>query len=101
MTPLEIRALRHSRRLPQADFAQAIGVSRTTLVALEQGRVHPSRTLLLALSAYVEDLPPYRPDPAHLRALQVSERRRINRPRPAPGLPLDKARRDYANAVFT
>jgi DNA-binding XRE family transcriptional regulator len=98
MTPLEIRALRHSRRLPQADFAQAIGVSRTTLVALEQGRAQPSRTLLLALSAYVEDLPPYRPDPSHLRALLMTETRRMNRRPPAPSLPFREARRLSAKA---
>ncbi|WP_395942935.1 helix-turn-helix transcriptional regulator [Brevundimonas sp.] len=87
MTPTEIRALRHSRRLPQEDFARQIGVSRTTLGALEQGRVQPSRMLLLALAAYADGLSPYRPDPAHMRALLFTERRRINRPQAEPGLP--------------
>lgn len=87
MTPLEIRALRHSRKLPQEDFARAVGVSRTTLVALEQGRVQPGRVLLLALAAYVAELQPYRPDPSHMQRYLASERKRMNRETPEPGLP--------------
>lgn len=93
MTPLEIRALRHCRKLPQKDFARAIGVSRTTLVALEQGRAQPSRVLLMALAAYVEGLSPYRANPTDTRCFLASQRKRVNREAFQPDLPFHETPR--------
>lgn len=92
MTPLELKALRHSLGLPQEDFARALGLSRTTLIALEQGRAQVGRSLLLALAAYTENLPLYRADPAHVRVFLASERKRINRTDPDPDLPFQDSR---------
>ncbi|ROR73967.1 helix-turn-helix transcriptional regulator [Bogoriella caseilytica] len=55
-----VRALRKERRLTQAELAQAVGVSRQTIVAVEQGSYAPSVFLALSigrvLGASVETL---------------------------------------------
>lgn len=55
-----MRALRKERRLTQAELAQAVGVSRQTIVAVEQGSYAPSVFLALGigrvLGASVETL---------------------------------------------
>lgn len=58
--PHPVRALRKVQRLTQAELAGAVGVSRQTVVAIEQGDYAPSVFLALrigqALGATVEDL---------------------------------------------
>lgn len=55
-----VRVLRKERRITQAELAQAVGVSRQTIVAVEAGDYAPSVYLALrigrALGATVEDL---------------------------------------------
>lgn len=38
----EIRAIRMARGVTQADLATAVGVTRQTIIAIEQGRYSPS-----------------------------------------------------------
>ena len=55
-----LRAAREAAGLTQADLAAALGVSRQTVISLEQGRYHPSLELALRLARQfgqrVEDL---------------------------------------------
>lgn len=44
-----VRVLRKERRLTQAQLAQAVGVSRQTIVAVEQGSYAPSVFLALGI----------------------------------------------------
>lgn len=46
----QLRATREARGLTQADLAQALGVSRQTIISLEQGRYSPSLELALRLA---------------------------------------------------
>ena len=50
----EIRALRGDRDLSQADLAQAMGVSRQTINAIETERYTPSLPLAMALARFFE-----------------------------------------------
>jgi putative transcriptional regulator len=56
----DVRARRAERKLSQADLAQAVGVSRQTINAIETGRYMPSLPLAFALAAYfglrIEDI---------------------------------------------
>lgn len=45
-----IRALRESAGLTQADLAKQIGVTRQTLIAIEQGKYSPSLELAFQIS---------------------------------------------------
>lgn len=49
-TPHPVRALRKAHRLTQAELAQTVGVSRQTVVAIEQGDYAPSVFLALRLA---------------------------------------------------
>jgi len=51
-----IRALRDSAGLTQAELAQRIGVTRQTLIAIEQGRYSPTLELAFQISR-VFDVP--------------------------------------------
>ncbi len=48
----KLRASRDARGLTQADLAEALGVSRQTVISLEQGRYSPSLELALRLARY-------------------------------------------------
>lgn len=52
--PHPVRRLRRAQRLTQAEVAQAVGVSRQTVVAIEQGDYAPSVFLALRLSRVLE-----------------------------------------------
>jgi putative transcriptional regulator len=56
----DVRSLRAARELSQAALAQAMGVSRQTINAIETGRYMPSLPLAIGLARYfgttVEDL---------------------------------------------
>ena len=47
-----IEALRRERGIRQEDLAQALGVSRQTIISLEKGKYTPSRALALRLARY-------------------------------------------------
>jgi putative transcriptional regulator len=47
-----IHVLRAERRISQADLAEAIGTSRQTISAMEQGNYTPSLMLALKISMY-------------------------------------------------
>ena len=47
-----IEALRRERGIRQEDLAQALGVSRQTIISLEQGKYNPSLALALRLARY-------------------------------------------------
>jgi putative transcriptional regulator len=49
-----IRELRSERSLSQAQLAEAVGVSRQTIISIEGGRYTPSLPLALALARYFE-----------------------------------------------
>lgn len=55
-----IEALRRERGIRQEDLAQALGVSRQTIISLEKGKYNPSLALALRLARYfampVEDI---------------------------------------------
>jgi putative transcriptional regulator len=46
----QLRALRESNGMTQADLATALGVSRQTIISIEQGRYAPSLDLALRLA---------------------------------------------------
>lgn len=46
----DIRELRAERRWSQAELAEALGVSRQTVVALEKGKYDPSLPLAFTIS---------------------------------------------------
>lgn len=46
------RALRKQRSLRQEDLAEALGVSRQTVIAIENGRYSPSLELALKMARY-------------------------------------------------
>ncbi|KAB2380725.1 helix-turn-helix transcriptional regulator [Actinomadura montaniterrae] len=50
----DVRALRLSGGLSQAELAVAMGVSRQTVNAIETGRYSPSLTLAVRLARYFE-----------------------------------------------
>ena len=49
-----IEALRRERGIRQEDLAQALGVSRQTIISLEKGKYNPSLALALRLARYFE-----------------------------------------------
>lgn len=54
-TPVHpVRALRKAQRLTQAELGQAVGVSRQTIVAVEQGDYAPSVFLALRIAGTLE-----------------------------------------------
>ncbi|WP_010533274.1 helix-turn-helix transcriptional regulator [Brachybacterium squillarum] len=61
----EIKALRTERRWSQAELGTALGVSRQTVIAIENGRYDPSLPLAFKLAAVfgapIEEL--FHPDP--------------------------------------
>lgn len=61
----EIKALRTERRWSQAELGTALGVSRQTVIAIENGRDDPSLPLAFKLAAVfgapIEEL--FHPDP--------------------------------------
>jgi len=50
----EIRELRGTRGLTQAQLGEAMGVSRQTIIAIETERYTPSLPLAIALARYFE-----------------------------------------------
>jgi putative transcriptional regulator len=64
----DVRRLRAARELSQAALAQAMGVSRQTINAIETGRYMPSLPLAIGLARYfgttVEDL--FHPEPGEI-----------------------------------
>jgi putative transcriptional regulator len=48
----DVRALRGSRGLSQQALGQALGVSRQTINAIEQGRYDPSLPLAIRMARY-------------------------------------------------
>ncbi len=49
-----IRVLRAVKSLTQEDLAQALGVSRQTINAIEKGKYNPSLDLAFKMAAYFE-----------------------------------------------
>ena len=47
-----IEALRRERGIRQEDLAQALGVSRQTIISLEKGKYNPSLALAFRLSRF-------------------------------------------------
>jgi putative transcriptional regulator len=64
----DVRRLRAARDLSQAALAQAMGVSRQTINAIETGRYLPSLPLAIGLARFfetpVEDL--FHPEPGEI-----------------------------------
>ena len=48
----KLEALRKERGIRQEDLAQALGVSRQTVISLEKGKYNPSLALAFRLSRY-------------------------------------------------
>ncbi|NGO66867.1 helix-turn-helix transcriptional regulator [Streptomyces boncukensis] len=48
----DVRALRRTRALSQQELGQALGVSRQTVNAIEQGRYDPSLPLAIRMARY-------------------------------------------------
>ena len=55
-----LEALRKERSIRQEDLAQALGVSRQTVISLEKGKYNPSLALAFKLARYfalrIEDI---------------------------------------------
>lgn len=47
-----LKEFRLQKQITQEDLANALGVSRQTIIALEQGRYEPSLSLALRIAAY-------------------------------------------------
>lgn len=47
-----LEALRKARGIRQEDLAQALGVSRQTIISLEKGKYNPSLALAFRLARY-------------------------------------------------
>ena len=47
-----IAALRKERRISQAELAEAVAVTRQTIISLEKGKYNPSLALALRLARY-------------------------------------------------
>lgn len=50
----DVRALRLTRNLSQAELAQALGVSRQTINAIETGKYSPSLALAIELARFLD-----------------------------------------------
>ncbi|HIU15193.1 MAG TPA: helix-turn-helix transcriptional regulator [Candidatus Ventricola intestinavium] len=48
----ELERLRRERGIRQEDLAQAVGVSRQTVISLEKGKYNPSLSLAFRLARY-------------------------------------------------
>ena len=48
----DVRELRTTRGLSQSELAQALGVSRQTIISIERGRYVPSLPLALSLARF-------------------------------------------------
>lgn len=51
-----IREIREEKKIPQKEMAQALGVSRQTMTAIEKGKYNPSLELSLKIAAYFDRL---------------------------------------------
>jgi len=49
-----LESLRHKRNINQYDLAKALGVSRQTISAIENGKYNPSLELAFAIADYFE-----------------------------------------------
>lgn len=49
-----VRSLRRDRRWTQAELGDALGVSRQTIIAIENGKYDPSLRLAFAIAAVFE-----------------------------------------------
>ena len=49
-----IRVLRAVKDMTQEDLAQALGVSRQTIIAIEKGKYNPSLDLAFKMASYFE-----------------------------------------------
>lgn len=49
-----IREIREEKNIPQKEMAQALGVSRQTMTAIEKGKYNPSLELSLKIAAYFD-----------------------------------------------
>lgn len=47
-----IQELRHAKSITQQDLADAVGVTRATIIALEKGNYNPSLELVFRLAKY-------------------------------------------------
>ena len=60
MVKNRLEALRKERGIRQEDLAQALGVSRQTVISLEKGKYNPSLALAFKLARYfalrIEDI---------------------------------------------
>ena len=50
----EVREYRRTRELSQADLAEALGVSRQTIIAIEGGRYSPSLPLAFRIAQFFD-----------------------------------------------
>lgn len=50
----QLKEFRLQKHLTQEDLAQSLGVSRQTIIALEQGRYEPSLSLALRIAVYFQ-----------------------------------------------
>ena len=50
----EIRVCRARRRITQGELAEAVGVSRQTIISIENGRYDPSLDLAFRLATYFD-----------------------------------------------
>ena len=50
----KLNVFRAMRDLTQAELAQAIGVTRQTIIAIEKGKYNPSLELAFKIAAYFE-----------------------------------------------
>ena len=51
-----LEALRKEKGIRQEDLAQALGVSRQTVISLEKGKYNPSLSLAFRLARYFSDI---------------------------------------------
>ena len=52
--PARLRKLRAQRQMSQGDLAQALGVSRQTVISIENGRYLPSLALAFAIARFFD-----------------------------------------------
>ena len=50
----KLKVFRAMRDITQAELAQAIGVTRQTIIAIEKGKYNPSLELAFKIAAYFE-----------------------------------------------
>lgn len=81
MTPIQIKALRIDLGLSQAQLAEAVGVTRTSISAWEQGHFPAPRWFGLAAAAGAAGLGPYQPSQDAM--LRAPKTRRVDSDSPA------------------